>query len=297
MTPHRDAHAGLTPEDPGMGPVPVPISSIRIDGGTQPRATIDVAAVADYMNAMADGASFPPVVVFYDGTSYWLADGFHRIRAAEQAGSDEIACEVYQGTQQDAQWYSFGANKTNGLRRTNQDKQRAVKSALQHPSGAQLSNCQIAAHVGVDEATVRNGRKKFTSEFPKSTKRKGRDGRTINVANIGKAAEDADPALKPVPVECAPASPEVPASPMPARKTRSQRIERLARVTLSFMETTKRLAHMVRWLGETAGEFDEAELRLSNAGNAIAAVIAEIERKAVAADPLNASRLGIKEAV
>ena len=91
-------HTGLTPEDPGMGAVPVSISRIRLDGGTQPRANIDVAAVADYMTAMADGADFPPVVVFYDGTSYWLADGFHRIRAAEQAGRDEIACEVHQGT-------------------------------------------------------------------------------------------------------------------------------------------------------------------------------------------------------
>ena len=114
----QDTLAGLTQ---------VPIASIRMDGGTQPRANIDGGAVADYMNAMADGADFPPVVVFYDGTSYWLADGFHRIRAAEQAGRDEIACEVHQGTQQDAQWYSFGANKTNGLRRTNQDKKRAVK--------------------------------------------------------------------------------------------------------------------------------------------------------------------------
>jgi hypothetical protein len=32
------------------------------------------------------GRNSPPVVVFYDGTSYWLADGFHRVKAAEQAG-------------------------------------------------------------------------------------------------------------------------------------------------------------------------------------------------------------------
>jgi hypothetical protein len=69
----------------------------------------------------------------------------------------------------------------------------------------------------------------------------------------------------------------------------------LARLTLSFIEATKHLAHLVGWLGETAGKFDEAELLLSNAGNAIAAVSAEIERTALAADPLNASRLGIQE--
>ena len=127
----------------------LPISSIRVDGGTQPRATINLQTVSDYMNDMAGGAEFPPVDVFYDGSNYWLADGFHRIKAAEKSGRDEIACEVLQGTQQDAQWYSFGANKGNGLRRTNQDKQRAVKAALQHPGGASLSDVQIAAHVVV----------------------------------------------------------------------------------------------------------------------------------------------------
>jgi hypothetical protein len=66
-------------------------------------------------------------------------------------------------------------------------------------------------------------------------------------------------------------------------------------LTLSFIEATKHLAHLVGWLGETAGEFDAAELLLSNAINAIAAASAEIERKALAADPLNATRLEIQE--
>jgi hypothetical protein len=66
-------------------------------------------------------------------------------------------------------------------------------------------------------------------------------------------------------------------------------------LTLSFIENTKHLAHLVGWLGETAGDFDEAELLLSRVADSANAVIAEIERKAVAADPLNTSRLGIQE--
>ena len=175
----------------------IAIKEIRLDGGTQPRATIDFEAVFDYMDAMADGAKFPPVVVFYDGASYWLADGFHRVKAAEQAGGDEIECDLHQGTQQDAQWYSFSANKTNGLRRTNDDKHRAVIAALGHPNGAHLSNRQIATHVGVDEGTVRNWREKLTAEIPQSPKRTGRDGRTIKVTNIGKTASQPFPAAAP----------------------------------------------------------------------------------------------------
>lgn len=276
----------------------LPICRIRLDGGTQPRATINLKVVADYMADMASGAEFPPLDVFYDGDNYWLADGFHRIQAAEKAGLDEIACEVHQGTQQDAQWFSFGANKSNGLRRTNQDKQRAVKTALQHPSGATVSDREIARHIGVSDQMVRDYRRRMesTSKVLKSAKRKGRDGRTIDVTKIGRVTE-ASPAS--APKDAAPETAEVhtetPLSHGSARIPRSQRIDRLARLTLSFIHATKHFAHLLNWLGETAGQFDEAELVLVNVNNTLAAAAAEIERKAVAADPLNASRLGIQE--
>ena len=32
---------------------------------------------------MEEGAIFPPVTVFFDGEHFWLADGFHRVQAAE----------------------------------------------------------------------------------------------------------------------------------------------------------------------------------------------------------------------
>ena len=56
-------------------------SQIRQDGGTQPRAEIWQDVVDDYAEQMTAGATFPPIVVFYDGTHYWLADGFHRLAA------------------------------------------------------------------------------------------------------------------------------------------------------------------------------------------------------------------------
>lgn len=278
----------------------LPISSIRVDGGTQPRATINPKTVSDYMNDMASGAEFPPVEVFYDGAGYWLADGFHRVKATEKSGREEIACEVHQGTQQDAQWFSFGANKVNGLRRTNNDKQRAVKAALQHPGGAGLSDGQIAAHVGVSDQMVRNYRRRIesTPKVLKSTKRKGRDGRTIDVARIGKAPatpQDPSPPQRPEPATSdSDPGDGAPTGQATGRTRRSQKVDRLARLTLSFIEATKHLALLAGWLGETAGEFDEAETVLANANSALAVVIAQIERKAVAVDPLNAFRLGIQ---
>jgi transposase-like protein len=280
----------------------LPITSIRLDGGTQPRAAINVRTVSDYMADMAGGTEFPPVDVFYDGASYWLADGFHRIKAAEKANLTELACEVHQGTQQDAQWFSFGANKANGLRRTNQDKQRAVKTALQHASGASLSDEEIAQHVGVSGEMVRKYRRRIesTSKDWKSTRRKGRDGRTIDVTKIGKPKEGSPtpaPLAAPGPVEPEgiDADNETVVSCGPGRITRSQKIDRLARLTLAFIESTKHLAHLVGWLGETAGEFEHAEQVLSHIRQAIATASVEIEEKAVAADPLNAFRLEIQE--
>ena len=167
------------------------IDNIRLDGATQPRAALDFEAIEDYADAMGAGAKFPPVTVFYDGEHYWLADGFHRVKAAYAAGLDTIECEVRQGTLEDAQWFSFSANKANGLRRSNDDKQRAIKAALAHPRGAGLSDSEIARHCGVTQPTVAAWREKLglSSKILKIQRRTvTRKGKTFeqNTANIGR---------------------------------------------------------------------------------------------------------------
>jgi hypothetical protein len=61
-----------------------------------------------------------------------------------------------------------------------------VRAALAHRNGMNMSDVAIAEHIGVTDKTVAKYRASVTSEFPESTKRTGRDGRTITVANIGK---------------------------------------------------------------------------------------------------------------
>jgi hypothetical protein len=60
---------------------PLAISKLRLDGGTQSRATLSDETIAEYAEALDSGAQFPPPVVFYDGADHWLADGFHRVKA------------------------------------------------------------------------------------------------------------------------------------------------------------------------------------------------------------------------
>jgi hypothetical protein len=165
------------------------LSKVRLDGGTQPRAALRTDVIDEYTESMKAGTQFDPVIVYFDGTDYWLADGFHRIAAARRAFPDQpIEAEVREGSLADAQWYSYGANKTHGLRRTNEDKERAVRNALQHPKAEKLSNGELANHCGVSNETVRKYRMNLeaTSKIWKSTSRKGRDGRKINTTKIGK---------------------------------------------------------------------------------------------------------------
>ena len=213
-------------------------SKIRTDGGTQPRAKLHADVIEDYAMLMRRGMRFPPLTVFFDGTNYWLADGFHRLHAWLKAhGRKPIAVEVIQGGKSEARWYSFGANLLNGLRRSTADKARAVKAALRHPQGAEKSDRQIAEHVGVHFETVAKYRKvleqKGTIGRPDS--RTGRDGRKINTANIGRKSDPvklthkprrkvkptradllrvAQPTLQPTPMEpmtslCMPHNPEM----------------------------------------------------------------------------------------
>src|ERR687889_2199677 len=100
----------------------------------QPRAVTDLNLAGEYAEAMLNGAQFPPVVVFGEGgNGYWLADGYHRWHAAGIAGLQLLAADVRPGGRREAILHSVGANAEHGLRRTNDDKRRAVRTLLADP--------------------------------------------------------------------------------------------------------------------------------------------------------------------
>jgi hypothetical protein len=115
------------------------LTKIRTDGGTQMRAKLSEKVIEEYAAAMREGhrGEFPPLVVFFDGTDYWLADGHHRYHAAQRVMHgvryDTFDCEVHRGSRREAIIYAAGANATHGLRRTNADKHRAVMALLDDP--------------------------------------------------------------------------------------------------------------------------------------------------------------------
>lgn len=167
----------------------VAISSINMDGGTQPRAAIDFDVVEEYALALASGAAFPPVVVFFDGSTYWLADGFHRTHAHKTAGRQSIECDVRQGTRRDAVLFSVGANASHGMRRTTEDKRRAVLTMFNDPEWSHWADSAIARQCAVDHKTVARHRPAPSWEIPKidapRTVSRGGSTYTMNTSAIG----------------------------------------------------------------------------------------------------------------
>lgn len=176
----------------------IELAAVRIDGGTQPRQKIDTDAVDEYAASLAADVELPPPDCVFDGSDYWLWDGFHRLHAHRKAGHAMLHVRVTGGTVDDARWLCLAANQTHGLRRTNADKRRAVELALERKPD--LSNNAIAQHCGVSLSLANDVRKSLNESLSQPSQRTGKDGRTINTANIGgksRAGKAAAPAQAP----------------------------------------------------------------------------------------------------
>lgn len=211
------------------------IADIRVDGGTQSRAAIDRGVVSDYADAIKDGATFPPITVFFDGRSYWLGDGFHRYEAYAAAQVYDVPADIRQGTQRDAILFSVGANASHGLRRTNDDKRRAVLTLLNDPEWSKWSDREVARQCGVSNRFVSNLRPSVNGSQMEAERTVTRNGTTYqqNTANIGTsskadqiAPEPETPALpeavapEPAPASNADQEPAEPIDPAEAKERR-----------------------------------------------------------------------------
>jgi hypothetical protein len=142
----------------------IKLSDLRIDGGTQMRENIDQPTVYRYLEDMKNGDVFPHMMAFYDGSSYWLVNGFHRYHAYKLLNIKEIEIEYKPGTLQEAINYACGANHDHGLQRTNKDKRLAIKRALENPLNEKATNYEIAKICHVSQPMVAAMRDSKTKE-------------------------------------------------------------------------------------------------------------------------------------
>lgn len=146
------------------------IADIRLDGNTQARVAIHQTTVDEYAEVLTDGGELPPIVVFHDGAAHWIADGFHRLHAHRSIGAVTVRADVRDGTAREAQMYACGANQAHGLRRTNDDKRKAVAGMLE--LAPDWSDRAIANHVGVAHTMVAAVRNPEVAERQKEARKK-----------------------------------------------------------------------------------------------------------------------------
>lgn len=161
------------------------VDLIKIDGGTQSRHAMCEQTIDEYAEAMREGVEFPPVIVYFDGIHYWLADGFHRYLARKRAELLSMSVEVRTGTKRDAILFSAGANAHHGLRRSPKDKRAAVRMVLRDEEWAKKTDRWIATKCAVGHGLVANVRAELRGDSPATEEtREARDGTKINVTPV-----------------------------------------------------------------------------------------------------------------
>jgi hypothetical protein len=131
----------------------VKVDDLMLSKQYQPRSGLDEETIEEYAEDIKDG-TFPPIEVVIVDDKMFVVDGFHRVEACRDAKIKEIKAVVRKGNKHLAQWLAACSNRKHGLRRTNADKRRAVKMALQAAPAASLR--EIADHCGVSHELVRS---------------------------------------------------------------------------------------------------------------------------------------------
>lgn len=171
----------------------IALADIRIDGGTQSRVELHQDAISDYAELLSGDTAFPAVIVFDDGAAKWLADGFHRYHAYLKAGKSLIECDVRQGTLRDAILFAVGANAEHGLKRTPEDKRKAVRMLINDEEWAKWSDREIAKACKVSQPFVGKLRpcqkEKGENVFTFSADGKKKKGKRKYKTSTGKTAE------------------------------------------------------------------------------------------------------------
>lgn len=135
------------------------ISQIMLDGGTQAREKLDFQYIADVAEKIVQGNDIEPIILFFDGSKYWLADGFHRARAAVDANQKVIRADVREGDRRAALLFGLMAAANPSSQRTRLDKRRAVTLLISDDEWCLWSNEEIADKLNVSVPFVKSIRK------------------------------------------------------------------------------------------------------------------------------------------
>lgn len=143
-----------------MDTLQVPLGDIIIDKAYQLRVNERPDLIAEWAEAMLEGAIFPPIrLVRLPDQRLLLVDGFHRTNAAKKAKLKEITAIVEDGDAQVALFAAAGANTANGIALTMEDKRKAIRAIFADPELHGLSDREI------ERRTKRGGARGLSHTF------------------------------------------------------------------------------------------------------------------------------------
>lgn len=140
------------------------------------RERISSEIIAEYAEAFRAKEVFPPPILFKpkDSKQFLIADGWHRLRAAQSCEMKALPCDVRDGSYREALALACGCNVKHGFRRTNEDKRKTVKTAL--GTWPEESDHSIAKRCAVSHVFVAKIRAMQNEPAP-PPKRIGLDGK------------------------------------------------------------------------------------------------------------------------
>jgi hypothetical protein len=130
------------------------ISEITADSLIQPRETLNKEKLTEYGKILSNGEDLDPVDLCYDGSVYWLADGFHRLEVYRLASKTHIPADIRQGTRRDAILVGIERNVKHGLGLTLAERKNAARRLLLDSEWRVWSNRKIGRICGLNHETV-----------------------------------------------------------------------------------------------------------------------------------------------
>ncbi len=143
----------------------ISLDEILEDDSLQIRDGVDSSLVHTYQNLMKSNGQLGTLDVFPVGSGkYLLANGWHRLKAADELGWPEIDCNVRKGGRREAVLFAAGANAKHGRPFNREEKRRAVRTLFADDEYFNWSDARIARHCGVVRTTVGTYRDVYINE-------------------------------------------------------------------------------------------------------------------------------------
>jgi len=158
----------------------IAISTLTCDPDLQVRVRLSKEAISQFAERMkteADLKAFEAVIVYFDGTNYWLADGHHRVEAAKKSGHSNVWAIVRNGERKEALWTAITENSKHGVNLTRADRRRSIELIIEQ--WPEKSTTLIAEATKSSQSTVDRIKRQLTQmgKLKQPHKTIGKDGR------------------------------------------------------------------------------------------------------------------------